>query len=187
MRTVTVVRHGETAYNRSKIITGQHNPSLNQTGREQAKALSQHFNEKAITFDYVYSSDLRRAYETALSAVEHQDFVAFQMSKLLREKTCGIYDGKRKADLISAIELGKHRNTPEYKLPRGESFLCVVERAKKFINEDLKSLDRNKKNILIVSHAVTTRALLVALGEMSVEEALNHRIDNATPITLKIA
>lgn len=186
MRTITLVRHGETSYNREARITGHHNPSLTERGFEQAESLSKHFNQQSMVFDYVYSSDLKRAYSTALHAVQHQDFIAFEMVDLLREKTCGDYDGKLKSELFAHIELGKHRNDPDYKLPNGESFLCVVKRAEEFIEQHVKGTQKDKKNILVVSHAVTTRALLVALGEMSVEDAMNHRIDNATPITLKL-
>jgi broad specificity phosphatase PhoE len=58
-----LARHGETDWNRDGIWQGHGDPPLNELGRRQAAALSERLANVAI--DALYSSDLRRALETA--------------------------------------------------------------------------------------------------------------------------
>ncbi len=58
---IYIVRHGETDYNRFGIIQGQLNTKLSELGVEQAKKVGAYL--KDIKFDYVFSSDLDRAFD----------------------------------------------------------------------------------------------------------------------------
>ncbi|KAI9200451.1 hypothetical protein LWI28_008167 [Acer negundo] len=61
---IIVVRHGETAWNADGRIQGHLDVELNDVGRQQAAAVADRLSkEKAISA--VYSSDLKRAFETA--------------------------------------------------------------------------------------------------------------------------
>ena len=59
MTTLLLARHGETEWNRTGRWQGWADPPLNETGRAQARALTEQL--RAVPFDAVYSSDLRRA------------------------------------------------------------------------------------------------------------------------------
>jgi 2,3-bisphosphoglycerate-dependent phosphoglycerate mutase len=61
--TLLLARHGETEWNREERFQGHANPPLNETGRAQAAALAEELADEPI--GAVYSSDLRRASETA--------------------------------------------------------------------------------------------------------------------------
>ena len=63
MTTLILVRHGETDWNRDGIWQGHGDPPLNDLGRRQAAELAERLADVAV--DALYSSDLRRAYETA--------------------------------------------------------------------------------------------------------------------------
>ena len=60
---IYIVRHGETDWNILKKLTGQTDIPLNLNGIKQAKEVREKL--KNIKFDYVFSSPLKRAYETA--------------------------------------------------------------------------------------------------------------------------
>ena len=61
--TLLLARHGETDWNREKRWQGHADPPLNEAGREQARQLARVLS--SVPLDAVYSSDLRRAYDTA--------------------------------------------------------------------------------------------------------------------------
>lgn len=58
---VYIIRHGETNENAQRIIQGQMNTQLNQTGREQAEIVA--IALKDVKFTHAYTSDLSRASE----------------------------------------------------------------------------------------------------------------------------
>ena len=65
---IYIVRHGETDHNRFGIIQGQLNTKLSELGVEQAKKVGLYL--KDIKFDYVFSSDLDRAYDVSYKLFE---------------------------------------------------------------------------------------------------------------------
>jgi probable phosphoglycerate mutase len=61
--TLLIARHGETEWNREERYQGHADPPLNKTGRAQAEKLGNDLAGEPV--DAIYSSDLRRASETA--------------------------------------------------------------------------------------------------------------------------
>ena len=60
---ILLVRHGETDFNKNKLIQGHSDIVLNETGKEQAINAGQKITDFDI--DAVFSSPLKRALETA--------------------------------------------------------------------------------------------------------------------------
>lgn len=87
---VCFIRHGETDWNVEKRIQGHTDISLNETGRAQALAMA--FNAAHQRFQAIYSSDLKRAHETAQLLAQRED----QEVRLLpqfRERHYGLFQG----------------------------------------------------------------------------------------------
>lgn len=89
-------RHGETEANREHIIQGQSESDLTATGRAQAAALGQELSRRAGSGEgpplalTVYSSDLRRARDTARAAVD-----AFASAGVLPAGACALATDER--------------------------------------------------------------------------------------------
>jgi broad specificity phosphatase PhoE len=88
--TILLARHGETDWNRERRWQGLSDLSLNEFGREQARALAEEL--EAIPLSAVYASDLRRAHETALIVGERKGLAVTPMREL-REIDVGSWTG----------------------------------------------------------------------------------------------
>lgn len=65
MTTICFVRHGQTNINHLRKIQGRKDHPLNDVGRNQAFQTAQFLKQNDSNWDYIYSSPLSRAYETA--------------------------------------------------------------------------------------------------------------------------
>ena len=82
---ITLVRHGETDFNKEGKIQGLSNNLLNDTGRRQCRDLRMRLNEEH--FDYCYMSPLVKTVETAMILIG--DRVEMIPDKRLIERDMG--------------------------------------------------------------------------------------------------
>jgi probable phosphoglycerate mutase len=94
--TLILARHGETDWNRDGIWQGHGDPPLNDVGRGQARELAERLAR--IEIDALYSSDLRRAYETA-EIVAHAKGLEITADPDLREIDIGAWSGLTRAEI----------------------------------------------------------------------------------------
>ena len=96
MTTILFARHGETDWNRARRYQGHADESLNELGRAQARQLAEELSARTISA--VYSSDLRRASETA-EIVAASLGLSVSLDARLREIDVGSWQGICHADL----------------------------------------------------------------------------------------
>ncbi|XP_017160674.1 probable fructose-2,6-bisphosphatase TIGAR A [Poecilia reticulata] len=98
---LTLVRHGETEYNKAGLLQGQAvDSSLSETGRQQAAAAGSDLRD--VGFSNVFSSDMRRAQQTAEKIMQqNSSCLRLQMvcDPLLKERSFGVAEGGRVEDL----------------------------------------------------------------------------------------
>ena len=146
MTTILLARHGETDWNRENRWQGWADPPLNDAGRAQARALAEQLQE--TPFDAVYSSDLRRAHETAeIVAAPHG--VPVISDPGLREIDVGSWSG------LTHAEIEEH--FPGGERPDGETREQHLERVLRAA-EGIARANPNRR-ILLVTHGGTMRAL----------------------------
>ena len=90
MKTVIMVRHGQSESNVKKTFTGQLNALLTQTGREQALRMAQYLDKYRI--DKIYVSSLERAVETAQPIALRQNCPVEKQDELM-EINSGLWQG----------------------------------------------------------------------------------------------
>lgn len=90
MGKLILVRHGQTQMNVDGIFFGKLDPSLNETGKEQCKKTRELLKNR-YKYDFIYSSDLKRAAETA-EIVNYLD-LPIKLDKRLEEIDFGIFEG----------------------------------------------------------------------------------------------
>jgi broad specificity phosphatase PhoE len=175
------VRHGETEWNERRIIQGHTNSSLNETGREQARALAESLRE--LGFDHIVTSDLDRAKETAFIIGEVLELRP-ESDVLLRERSFGEYEGRPTDDLssdLTGIEENVYVN-PDARPPGGESFRDVVARAQRFLQR--ADDEWPTARLLVVTHGGMVQALRAATARRPLEGTLWFRVGNCTTWTL---
>ncbi|XP_044852897.1 fructose-2,6-bisphosphatase TIGAR isoform X2 [Mauremys mutica] len=125
---LTIVRHGETRYNKDKILQGQGvDEPLSATGFRQADAAGIFLSN--VKFTHVFSSDLLRAKQTASTIIGKNKFckdIVIQYDARLRERKYGIAEGRPLSDL-KAMAKAAGEQCPLFTPSGGETLdeVCV--------------------------------------------------------------
>lgn len=145
---IYLVRHGQTQFNAEMRIQGQgaHSP-LTEKGQKQAELLGERLQKSHFQCDYIFSSPLERALNTAkiTAGFLNQEII---LEDLLMEISCGEFEGKLFSELDKEF-LDKIANNLGEKYPGGESSLDVRERGIQFL-EKIKEL--GGETAIIFSH-----------------------------------
>lgn len=183
MPTLHFVRHGETDWNREGRIQGASDVSLSTLGREQARELAASLGTRPI--GAVYSSDLRRALETAEPLAERLGLPVHATSAL-RERNFGANEGRIAAEV--AAELGKEAGTawhgPDERHPGGESIREVFERVAAFLDELLE--DPAAEEIALVTSGGPIRVGTAHLAREPVETVVWRAVHNCSVTTVEV-
>ncbi|MCW2910674.1 MAG: Phosphoglycerate mutase [Actinomycetia bacterium] len=139
-RTLFLVRHGESGWNRKRLIQGQSRaaPGLTAAGREDAVAAAGDLADSGAVF--ILASDLRRAVETALPIAARLG-VPVRLEPRLRERLLGTAEG-RPSDQVDPGELGvtgMRITDPDACPPGGESVRQLYDRVTSLLGEPLSS------------------------------------------------
>lgn len=159
-----LVRHGETDFNRRRIVQGRGVDSeLNDTGREQARRF--HARHRHRGFHHVHVSALRRTHQTAEPFV--LEGLPWSAHPELDEIAWGEQEGKKASDAMKRqyrrIIDGWATGALEVALPGGESPLDVAARMDRFLDAHIRpALGRGERR-LVVSHGRAMRVLLCRL------------------------
>lgn len=138
---IYIVRHGQTNWNLEGRYQGRKDIELNQTGIIQAKEIQ--YQLKDIKFDIVFSSPLKRAYDTAKIICDNDIII----DNRIIEGCNGSLEGKLKSECEEFINFNDF-NENKYGI---EPLLQFRERIKNFLDEVV--LKYASQNILIVTHA----------------------------------
>ena len=148
MTTLLIARHGETEWNREERYQGHADPPLNATGRAQAEELGARLAGEPL--DAIYTSDLRRASQTA-EIVGRRLGLPVGHEPGLREIDVGSWQGLTKAQLD-----GRPWDGETYEQHSERVLRAVRQIAARYPNG----------RVLVVSHGGTLRRLqTVVLGE----------------------
>ena len=183
LTTFYIVRHGQTDWNAQKIIQGQLDIPLNETGEKQAKEVAEKF--KNIKFDLVFSSDLLRAKRTAeIITLEHK--LAVETTNVLRERAFGEMEGKSSKvffayrDLLNALTHEERQHKKPYE--NFESDHELTTRVITFLRET--AITHQGKNILVATHGGILRMILLHLGHFDYKTIEKYMFDNLSYIKL---
>lgn len=170
---ILLLRHGESEGNYFKIFSGHNNVALTDRGIEQAKAAAEFLLTQSI--DVICSSDLRRAYNTALEFSRLSGIEISYVSEKLREIFVGDYEGLNRDKIIEKYDpdfmLYYSSAFGTYSFPGGES---TLEAGKRFYDE-IKLIGKRYqgKKILVATHSGVIRSFWGIINDISREDLGN--------------
>jgi broad specificity phosphatase PhoE len=149
-----LVRHGETDWNREQRFQGHADQPLNELGREQARALADELAGEQV--DAVYSSDLRRAHETAEIVAERLG-VPVVTDPALREIDVGEWQGLTWPEIEARYPEGvRDWHEKGYGWTEGETYEQLGERVVGRLRE--LAAAHPDQTLVVVAHGGTVRA-----------------------------
>src|SRR5205823_3177045 len=107
MRTLVLLRHGESTWNLENRFTGWTDVDLSALGREEALSAGRLLRDNGFTFDVAYTSVLRRAIKTLWLVLEvmELEWIPEHRAWQLNERHYGALQGLNKAE--TAAEFGE--------------------------------------------------------------------------------
>ena len=160
---VYFLRHGETAWNRERLIQGSTAwTDLTVEGVRLAEATLTGMRAAGLTFDRLYTSPYLRAMHTA-EIIGGGLGLKPVVDERLREISFGPYEGTRYSDddFVDDNIRACFRNPPEYVARDGaEPFESVAARVRDFIDGELKPLAATCDRILVVAHGGVLRTVV---------------------------
>lgn len=169
---LVLVRHGESEWNARGLWTGLTDVHLTQKGRKEAEQAARLLHD--ISFHISFTSTLLRTHETLdaiVSTLRMRDMPIIRHSAL-NERHYGIYTGKNKWEVKKAVgeeEFLKIRRSWDYPTPGGESLKDVHGRVVPYYQSTIHAHIKAGKNVLIVAHGNSLRALVKHLENVSDE------------------
>lgn len=185
---ILLIRHGETDYNKEPRIQGWLDIPLNENGHKQAYATSQILATHRI--DALYSSDLKRARETAKPIAEvHR--LEIRYSEKLRERDMGIFAGwswekekdDEKSSLWEEFESARDNNDLHWDKHKGESLHQMSLRIQEFF--DYLHTEHKDQHVALVTHGGTINRIFEYLEIKKAVEGYRPIGNGAVHIVVK--
>ena len=206
MNNLILVRHGQSKFNLERRFTGFYDVDLTTKGESEAKYAGELIKKLNIQFDAYFTSELIRASNSLNIILKVLNMSNAEINKAweLNERHYGGLTGLNKDETIKkyGIEQVKlWRRSFDTTPPKmesdhpfknkikskilGESLKDTFERVIPYFNEKIKPHILSNKNILIVFHGNSCRALLMKILNISKKKIVNFEIPTGNPLLIQ--
>ena len=204
--TLVMMRHGESEWNRLNLFQGWADIPLSAQGIEESLAAGKMIAH--IPFEVIFVSGLIRTQMSALlamtkhasgkvpiinhpgdeskiySQVALQNCIPVIKAWQLNERMYGELQGKNKAETVKQFgpeQVKIWRRSYDVAPPQGESLATTTERVLPYFNHVIVPYLTEGKNVLIVAHGNSIRAIVKYIENLSDEEIIHIEIATGTP------
>jgi 2,3-bisphosphoglycerate-dependent phosphoglycerate mutase len=211
-----LVRHGQSVWNVENLFTGWHDVDLSDLGRQEAVQAGLELHEEKLEPHIAFTSVLKRAIRTLWLILDTTDrmWLPVESSWRLNERHYGALQGLDKAQTVEKhgeaqvkiwrrsydippppLPPGDPRNArfdPRYAdvgpayLPAAESLKDTLARVLPYWESRIVPELRAGKNVLIVAHGNSLRALVKMLDMMSEADIVEFNIPTGIPILYEL-
>jgi 2,3-bisphosphoglycerate-dependent phosphoglycerate mutase len=216
MKTLVLLRHGESTWNKENRFTGWTDVDLSEKGVEEARAAGRLLKREGFDFDFTFTSVLKRAIRTLNIALEEMDRLWLPVEKdwHLNERHYGALQGLNKAETAAkfgeaqvlawrrsydtpppALEPGDERNAgrdPRYArldpkdVPLTECLKDTVARVVPFWEERIAPRVAKGERVLVAAHGNSLRALIKHFDAMSDQAIVAENVPTAIPLVYEL-
>jgi len=213
---LVLLRHGQSVWNLENLFTGWHDVELTDQGKAEAARAAQQPLDEDFHFDLAFTSVLKRAIRTLWIVMDntHRMWVPVERSWLLNERHYGALQGLDKAETVARhgadqVQIWRRSydipppavewDDPEHPrfderyaaldpkiLPTTESLKITLERVLPYWEERIAPQLRAGKNVLIVAHGNSLRALVKKLDGISDEDITGLNIPTGVPLLFEL-
>ncbi len=213
---LVLVRHGQSTWNLENLFTGWVDVDLTEQGRREAGEAGKLLKAEGFRFDVAFTSVLKRAIRTLWIVTDEMDLLWIPVTRAwqLNERHYGALQGLDKAQTVAkhgaeqvkiwrrsydipppplSLEDERHpRFDPRYAgldaadLPAAESLKDTLERVQPYWEANIAPELEASRNVLIVAHGNSLRALVKMLDGMSAHEVLEFNIPTGVPIAYEL-
>lgn len=216
MYKLVLIRHGESVWNQENRFTGWQDVDLSEKGRAEALKGGKALKDKGFSFDIAYTSVLKRAIKTLNIVLDELDQVWLPVHKdwRLNERHYGALQGLNKSE--TAARHGEEQvkiwrrsydvppppmdtkdprhpsHDPRYKgvdpqlLPSQESLKDTVARFLPLWTGTIAPTIKDGKNVLIVAHGNSLRALIQYLEGMTPDQIMAVNMPTGIPLMYEL-
>jgi len=175
MGKLIVVRHAESEWNATGQWTGIRDIHLSEKGFHESGQLGLAVKSLEIPIDIAYCSQQIRTRETLEGILDASQMFDVDIVRevALNERDYGDYTGKNKwemKELIGEEAWNNIRRGWDTQIPNGETLKMVHERVVPFYLQTILPLLQSGKNVIIVAHGNSIRALMKYIESISDEE-----------------
>ena len=213
---LVLLRHGESEWNRENRFTGWADVDLSTKGVQEGRNAGASLLREGYSFDVAYTSVLKRAIRTLWLVLDEMDLMWVPVHRRwrLNERHYGDLQGLDKAETAArfgehqvllwrrsfdvpppplpdederqpALEL-RYRGIDPCLLPRGECLKDTMERLMPCWEEDIVPDLEQEKQVLVVAHGNSLRAIVAHLDRMSGQDILEVNIPTGVPLVYRL-
>ena len=209
---LVLVRHGQSTWNLENLFTGWKDVDLTELGRREAEDAGKLLMAEGFAFDVAFTSVLKRAIRTLWIVLDTMDlmWIPVERSWRLNERHYGALQGLDKAQTVERhgaeqvkiwrrsydippppLPLDDERH-PRFdrryaglapaEIPSAESLKDTLARVLPFWEQRIAPELRVGRDVLVVAHGNSLRALVKMLDGMSESDIVEFNIPTGVPI-----
>ena len=206
MSNLILVRHGQSKFNLERRFTGFYDVELTSQGKAEARYAGELIKKLNIELEGYFTSNLKRASDSLdiILKVLNKKNIAINKAWELNERHYGGLTGLNKDDTIKkygqeqvqiwrrSFNISPPQMEPEHPYKNkiksnilGESLKDTFDRVMPYFNKKIKPFILSNKNVLIVFHGNSCRALLKEILNLSEKKIIEFEVPTGNPLLIK--